>query len=740
MIDEPRRLKLIDHLEVARAENASRFQNIVELAAQLFETPIAAITVLDENRQWFFASKGLSVEQGPRCDAFCDLAIQLPAPLVVEDARQDPRFVENPYVTQPPFLRFYAGAPIRLAPDLPLGALIVIDPSPRTPTEAQVEGLWRLAEAAADAFRMRIDTREQARLLAALDRQNVALREAQGLVDAAAELAKFGAWRVALGSGALEGSRELNAIFGFDDGDAPSLREILACYAPRERARVLRTARRALRRAQSFSVEERVVDARGREKWIRAIGRLARPEPGLGGDSPVLQGCALDVTEQRRSCAEIERLATRDPLTDLLNRRSLEDAYDRMRRTGGRLRMILVDIDHFKLINDGEGHEAGDLVIAEVSRLLQGSVRAGDCVGRLGGDEFLLMVRADAVPEVVISDRILRGVEASPSLSNRAQPVTVSIGEAVVSDPEMRFSAALRSADIALYESKKQGRGCAVRFTNAMGSAFERRRTVREMVDQALRENRLRPAYQVQRRLSDGSIAGFEALARIDCPEQGELTPGRFWEAIEDPQFANRISSAMFERVAADAGKLRLMGLDFGRIAVNLSELQLLDEGLPERLDDMFHRHGVWSGDFTLELTENILLSRRGDAVVSQIDRLAARGLRIALDDFGTGFASLTHLRNFTIHELKLDRSFVAELNSDPSAVEIIRAVIAMAKGLKIETVAEGVENLEIEALLRGFGCDIVQGFFYGRAAPFDQMVALLCAQAGDRRALAGSA
>ena len=737
MSTERERLERIRILDVARVENSFEFLNIVEITAEIFNAPIAAITVLDSDTQWFFASKGLQIDRSERCDAFCNITIEQDTPFVVEDALAQAAFAHNRYVTEDPHLRFYAGAPISLTPGLRIGALIVIDQAPRKVDSGRLRQLERLADVAAEAFRQRghVACVEQlSKKLTERERfthaQNQLLQETQEVFEVASELANFGSWSLDFETNTVTWSRGVKRIHGVADDFEPTLENAISFYEPEARPAIEAWVRKAIASGEDYSIEQPIRTAAGERKTVRSIGRVGRDEHNV---PKRLYGCALDVTEERCRQEITERLATRDALTDLMNRRSIEAAYAKrlaVESDATTLQLMLLDLDHFKFVNDSEGHAVGDRVLQCFAQLLRRSARSSDSVARLGGDEFLMMIESpDADAGARVAERVLAQARQEPLLCNRATPVSTSIGLSGVSSKGLDFAAALKCADVALYEAKRLGRNRMVRYQPSLGASHVKRREELTRLAAALDEGRVAPAYQMQRRLSDGRLCGFEALARVHDPERGLLTPGAFPTAFQDRACVNRISNTILEQVAADAAKVRALGLDFGRISVNVAELQLLDEDFEERLDDLVMRRQLSHEDFVLELTETILLSAAADRVKERLARLQRRGVAVAFDDFGTGYASLTHLRAMPIDQLKIDRSFVGSLLTDQTCRTITKSIVEMASMLGIETVAEGVETIEVAETLRGFNCDLVQGFLYSKPVLFDAMLEQLRAE-----------
>ncbi len=429
---------------------------------------------------------------------------------------------------------------------------------------------------------------------------------------------------------------------------------------------------------------------------------------------------------------QAERLAASDALSGLLNRRGVAEAFeDRRRLLGERdlmLTLVLVDVDDLAAINDSDGHEAGDTVLRRLGTLLGAAVRQEDIAGRLGGDEFLLIVTTPRFEPhgARLARRLLSRIAEDPELQQFGVPVTVSIGLTQVWKAQTDFAEALRQADLALAAARREGRGRQVVYQSSMGIRHDRRRNLRSKLNRALRNGDIVPAYQPVVALGDRRIDGFEALARWRHGDGSLLEAGRFRDIFENPHQATLVSERILALAIADGGRLRRQGREFGRLAVNVTEAQVADPGFAERLLDSALAEGLAAAELSLELTEDILLSQRESAIRRSLQHLSSAGVLIAFDDFGSGFASLSHLRRFPIDRIKLDFSCLGDLGTESEARTIAAAIFGMARGLEIETVAVGVRTAELDRGLKELGCDYAQGFRYARPVPFDQIGPLL--------------
>lgn len=545
----------------------------------------------------------------------------------------------------------------------------------------------------------------------------------------AARLANIGVWRYDVATKATYWSPVLYEMYGLEESDPVDLELMRGFAHPDESDAILGAVEACLRDHEPFDIEQRqMVD--GVERWVRVLG-VPLVE---NGRVTRLRGCIQDLTDEMQTREDMTLLATRDYLTEVANRANFTNMFEAAVKNvdfeSTALFLFIIDIDHFKHINDNFGHDVGDHVLREISQILLAAVRGTDVVGRLGGDEFGVFVTGPRGGDVgmAVADRIREMTAERESLRRIGGGVTLSIGYAEAKNQFANFKSTLKNADLALYDAKRAGRNRAVRYRSDLGAEYEQRERVLMDVTDALRRDQFEPHYQLKISLKDGSVAGFEALARWRCPERGLLSPAAFWEALENQRLATQISESILAQAAHGAGKLRRLGLAFGKIAVNVTEKQIADPKFPARLKMLADANGVTCADFGIEITEAVLLARNIDGIQSTMKELCDLGVTLSLDDFGTGYASLTHLRKFPIHVIKIDRSFVTDIETNRDSRIITRAVIHMAHDLQLLTVAEGVETQGAADLLRDMGCDVAQGFYFGRPEPFEK-APIACAE-----------
>jgi diguanylate cyclase (GGDEF)-like protein/PAS domain S-box-containing protein len=468
----------------------------------------------------------------------------------------------------------------------------------------------------------------------------------------------------------------------------------------------------------------------GRADGSTFLGRFAAypvrdPEEGSTAYAVVVR----DVTESHRAERQLAHMALHDSLTGLPNRTLLRDrlavALSHAPREQGRVAVLFCDLDHFKVINDSLGHEAGDEVLKQVAGRFEEVVRPGDTVGRFGGDEFVFCCEdvAGADDARRIAERIAAELVRPFAVGEEAF-VRASIGIALA-DASSTAEDLLRDADAAMYRAKHGGGGYALVDETDRARALGRLRGEAE-IRRALDRDELRLHFQPIVELASGRIVAAEALLRWQHPSRGLIGPGEFIGLAEETGAIFEIGLWALEQGCRAGHRMRQApGAPDLRVNVNVSGRQLADDGFVEAVGTILGRTATNPRGISLELTETTLI----EDVLANQDALAGLkrlGVHIAMDDFGTGYSSLGYLRRLPIDQIKLDRSFVSELDDRSSGAPILRAAVAMAKALDIEVVAEGIERADQLALLGSLGYELGQGFHLGRPMPEDELVALL--------------
>lgn len=447
------------------------------------------------------------------------------------------------------------------------------------------------------------------------------------------------------------------------------------------------------------------------------------------GQTQAFTAGIVDITERNAAAAQMRWQATHDALTGLPNRllfqERLVEALSREDR--GVVALFLIDLDDFKSINDTLGHDVGDRLLVAVGARLQGALAQTDVVARLGGDEFVVI--ADVDPDEAAAakaDSLLQALREPFQGVEIAGPMRASIGYALSPHHHDDAGELLKDADLALYRAKALGRNMALVYEPAMREAMNARVEICAAMCEAVAQGRVLPYYQPQIDLRSGTLDGFEVLARWDHPQRGIVPAAAFLLALQDPETARQIGEAVFARVVSDCRAWRDAGLRVPRLWLNLAPGVFRDPAFPDRLLGELAAAGLPPEQFGVEVTENVLLTRLGEAAEPALRHLRAAGISVALDDFGTGYASLTHLRRFPVDVVKIDRAFVARVGEGGDDAAIVRAVVTLMGDLRLDVIAEGIETVEQQDFLRGHGCRFGQGYLYSRPVPAADVPALI--------------
>jgi diguanylate cyclase (GGDEF)-like protein len=441
---------------------------------------------------------------------------------------------------------------------------------------------------------------------------------------------------------------------------------------------------------------------------------------------------------------QLLELAHYDALTGLPNRtlfhERLEAALAEARWAGRLVAVLQLDLDHFKSVNDTLGHAAGDHLLQIVGNRLRGAVRATDTVARLGGDEFVIVLGGLGSGDEAarVAEQLIRLLGEPVTYQGDTLHTGTSVGITLFPDDDDAPEQLIKNADIALYQAKERGRGTHVFFAREMKARIARRKQLETELRKALERDEIEVVYQPQVRLADGRIATVEALVRWRHPGRGLLLPDEFIGPADDSGLIVPLDRLVLGRALQQMREWTEQGIAPERIAVNLSAGQFRRGGVVSAVEEALAGHGLAPGRLELEVTESVILSRCRDAVMAALERLHGIGVALSLDDFGTGYASLTHVNRFPFQRLKVDRSFIRDLDHDPADALIVRMVIDLCHSLGYEAVAEGVENQAQLDFLQRHGCQLAQGHLLSRPQPADAMTALL--QAGGRIALPGAA
>lgn len=440
---------------------------------------------------------------------------------------------------------------------------------------------------------------------------------------------------------------------------------------------------------------------------------------------------------------QLEQLAHYDVLTGLPNRvlarARLEHAMERVRRRGGYLALLFIDLDRFKTLNDSYGHAFGDAVLCAVSRRFKQRCRSEDTLARLGGDEFLLIL--EQIPTQQTAERVasnLLGLLDTPLEleEGHALYVGASIGIALYPGDGTSAGELIRNADAAMYRAKAQGRNTCAHYLPCLTECARVRFELERALRGALHNNELRVAYQPLGALKSGNCVGAEALLRWHSPVHGDVSPERFIGLAEDSGLIVPIGSWVLRQACQQASHWRQQGLGLQTIAVNLSPIQFLQQDIVQLVSTTLEETGLPADCLELELTEGALMHHTEQAE-KNLHALKQLGVRVTIDDFGTGYSSLAYLRRFELDKLKIDKSFMAGVPDNASDCQLAQTIIAMARNMGLKVLAEGVESIEQRDWLQRQGCDQYQGYWLSKALAADDFARWMTASFANETATA---
>jgi diguanylate cyclase (GGDEF)-like protein/PAS domain S-box-containing protein len=471
-----------------------------------------------------------------------------------------------------------------------------------------------------------------------------------------------------------------------------------------------------------FCFEKRYLHAEGHVVWAAVNGSIVRDAQG---QPQFLIGQIEDVTERRALREELARGAVTDPLTGLPNRSLFMDRLDaallHAESNGRHVALLFLDLDRFKLVNDGIGHDAGDRLLRHVGQRLQGALRSGDLLARFGGDEFTVLCEVSDEDEVIeIVSRIRKAMSTPVNEGGLEQFVTLSIGVALSNSATMPPSLLLRSADIAMYQAKRSGPGRYVVFTEHDDDNAGRSLRTSNELHRAIQESQLVMHYQPFVDLKRLTVIGTEALVRWQHPVRGLLPPSEFIDLAEECGLIVDLGTWVLRESCRQGALWAAERIAAGTpgpapsMSVNISPQQLSEDGFAALVASILDLTGFPPDQLWLEITEGAVL-RDPPAAIAILRSLRDQGIHLAIDDFGTGYSSLSYLKKLPVEALKIDRSFIENLETDPDDRAIVEAVVALGRTLGLEVIAEGIERpgQAIELAIRN--CHIAQGYLYGR-------------------------
>jgi diguanylate cyclase (GGDEF)-like protein/PAS domain S-box-containing protein len=489
----------------------------------------------------------------------------------------------------------------------------------------------------------------------------------------------------------------------------------------------------------------RVEPSRGIElvQWLKD-GRQMDVEvscvPIESRDRRLVSYLMRDLSERKKAQTQLianqqrlDKLANHDHLTGLPNRLFLQahlpEAIARCQESGQMLAVLFLDLDRFKHINDSRGHEVGDKLLQEIAKRVRAAVRPADIVVRMGGDEFVVVLHKVNLPDEVgiAATRINEVLSAPVMIDGRALVATVSIGVSLFPRDGASMGELLKHSDTAMYQAKDLGRNNFQVFSPQMDRSLKERVAIESSLRVGLKLNQFDVHYQPIIDIHSRRVAGLEALLRWKHPTQGFISPERFIEVAEETGLIIPIGQFVLDRIGSDITKWREQGAHLVPVSMNVSAVQLERTKLRELIQQAMTKNRIGPQLIQLELTEGSLFEKRtGEFREDALATLRDLGVKIAIDDFGTGYSSLSYLKRWRVDSLKIDRSFVRDIATDPSDHAIVSAIVAMARSLNIQVVAEGIETWQQLEILRNMGCSLAQGFLFAKPCMASEAVRYL--------------
>lgn len=689
---------------------------VVRIAARMLGMPMAAVNIVGDDHVFFVAKTGLNADIDMSRDVpFCAHAIAQTGVMVIPDTLEDVRFHDSPLVTGSIGVRFYAGVPLFSPDGHPMGALCVLDAQPHKDfTSDDQERLHELARMASDRLELhRIETySEQTR---------------PSFEEYAGSSASPVAWFNDQGS-----IIAINAVAALLHGYHPSEcigRPLESLLSEHERLRLREGMKRA---TQTGSLEgiEIPTEVRGLRKdgteFLMGLSLFCWRHKGHLRFEAVLK----DLTVQRQEEADLRRLANIDALTGLANRACFYRRVQEVLLVPVPVAVLIVDVDGFKDLNDTLGPVVADAVLQKVAQLLatfaghelhQAHLSEGPVAARLGGDEFaLLCPGVDSLEAAnLLAQQVLDSIQQTTLVEEHKLHLSACCGVALAPLHAHEALELVGNADLALHEAKRNGRAQSFVFAQALRMQAVARHLYGIELHRAVDQGEFVLFYQP---LSDGSLAGAEALIRWQHPQRGLLTPAAFLPALENGPLASRVGTWVLNEACAQAAFWRRNGAPQLRMGINLFSAQFRVNDVVRDVIEALMRHGLPPNALELEVTENIVLDQ--DAVVlDALNRLRELGVGLSFDDFGTGYASLSLLTSYPITRIKIDRTFVQGMLTSKREASVVRAILDMACSLELEAIAEGIETEAQLESLRSEHCDEGQGYLFAKpmsAADFE--------------------
>jgi diguanylate cyclase (GGDEF)-like protein len=684
------------------------FDSLTTLAAQVCDAPVALFSLIDRERQWFKSNHGLAgTSQTSRDIAFCARTILSDELLEIPDARRDARFSNNPLVVSDPQIRFYAGMPLRDARGFGLGALCVMDYQVRRLSPAQrlaLETLSRLAISLLEQRRGERKLRESEQQ--ALEREHrqkvIADLGQRALADPDSETLLENAVRLVSETLGLEYCRVLELAHG----GMSLLSRVTVGQPPPEGATGSRVAALISGAEGPYGLLE-----------VRSAtaGRITAEVTNFVQSVANIVGTAL---ARRRADEQLSYAAQFDILTGLPNRQLFRDRISqsiaRAVRKKRPIAVVVLNLDGFKLVNNGHGHAAGDRVLIQVAERLISCVSAYDTVSRLGADEFAIALsNIDAAEEVApVVQRVLHTLALPFDLEDGEAFISATAGVSIFDTDGGDAHTLIKNAELAMHRAREKGRNFYEFFAPEMNQSGLKRMHLERGLRRALERGEFLLHYQPKVCAATRKIRGAEALLRWQHPERGLVLPGEFIPILEETGLIVPVGQWVLESACAQIRRWEGAGIEVESIGINLSARQFQQPHFDAHIRRAIESSGIAPRKIELEITESMLMHDPGQAIQT-LSRLKQLGVSLSVDDFGTGYSGLSYLKQLPLDSLKIARNFISDITRDQEDATIALAIINLAHNLGLQVVAEGVETEAQARFLAAHRCDFLQGFFF---------------------------
>lgn len=710
--DEPARLRALSEYGFDKKQMLSSLDPVVRIASRMFDMPVSAVNMIGNDHVFFAASIGVGVVDMRRDVSFCAHAINQHDVMVVPDATKDDRFHDNPLVIGSANVRFYAGVPLRSPDGFALGALCVLDDKPHPEfSEEDKQRLQELAKMASDRLELRrVEVASQHNRPSFNDYANNSATP----VIWFDETLKLLQWNQAAA---------LAQGYNPDEKSGLHFDQLLAKH---ERAALRQLVANAKNSGSLEGLEiptNLTAKRKDGSEYRTGLSLFCWKDAG----HLIFEAQLKDLSDQEREEEELRQQANIDALTGLANRGNFYRRVEAALTTPLAAAVFMIDLDGFKDVNDTLGHTLGDAILREVAQRLQRLCGAEDVVARIGGDEFAVLLpgQTDSKAAMQLAEIMIKSIAKPVAIDDHQIHIAASCGVALAPAQAQEALELVSDADLALFKAKSMGRGQLSLFIPSLRMEAATRRLYGMQLHRAVNDGEFLLFYQPQVNLITGAITGAEALIRWRHPERGLLGPAAFLQALEGGTLAAAVGFWALNEACAQAAYWRRQGAEKLRMGVNLCSAQFRVGDLVQEVAETLKRHGLPAEALELEVTENIVLDN-DDIVLETLQQLHNLGVGIAFDDFGTGYGSLSLLKTYPLTRIKIDQSFVREIETSKRDASVIRAILDMARSFDLETIAEGIETETVKNYLQQEMCTEGQGYLFGKPMPAIQFEQLL--------------